>query len=493
MSAVLQNTTVKTHSPNTVFWLFAITHCVLWTFLPTIVRHTLPLDAIEGTIWGSHWQLGYDKNPFMNAWLTHFAENLGGQSGWMIYFFSQLSVLLCFYSVWRLAKRILPPVSALMSVMCLEAIQYYNVAAIDFNDNVIEIGVWAFLIERFHFALTKNKTSTWITVGVLSAAAMMTKYYAVVLFAPMLFLFDYKNPKIYLAVFVFLILCLPHALWLSDNHWVTLNYAFDRVDGANTWWNHFYQPYDFAGSMIQACLLPILIVSVCCLGRTSSTITQYTPLTTFNKKFLLLMALGPFVVTLLLSAFAGMHLRQGWGTPLLSFWGVMLFAFLQPSQIHFKRFIITIFGLLLLASSAYVFVQTQPGERRSNFPGKVIAKDIQTSWEQQFHRPLKFIAGERWISGNIAFFSKPKAQVYMDWNPTYSPWIVEADLKRDGAVFVWDPKHDGNTLPASILARFPNIQKIEVREYPWMRNNQNKPVRIGIAVLAPNPSTVTSA
>ena len=126
-------------------WVYAfiILHVIVWTLAPTWVRFTLPMDALEGTTWGQQLEWGYDKNPFMNAWLTALAVWVGGKSGWVIYLFSQLSVALCFWAVWKIGKKILPPMYAFIAILLLECIQYFNLHAIDFNDNTLELGFWS--------------------------------------------------------------------------------------------------------------------------------------------------------------------------------------------------------------------------------------------------------------------------------------------------------------------------------------------------------------
>src|SRR5665213_3080592 len=84
------------------FFLFLVTHYLVWTLVPIVVRYNLPLDAIEGTIWAHQLEWSYDKNPFLNGWLTALAIRLDGHSGWMIYHFCQLSVIACFWSVWQI-------------------------------------------------------------------------------------------------------------------------------------------------------------------------------------------------------------------------------------------------------------------------------------------------------------------------------------------------------------------------------------------------------
>ena len=83
----------------------------------------------------------------------------------MIYLFSQLSVALCFYASLAIGKKIMPPLYALLGVLFLEGIQYYHLHAIDFNDNTLELGLWALTILFFYEALTKNSVKNWFLTG----------------------------------------------------------------------------------------------------------------------------------------------------------------------------------------------------------------------------------------------------------------------------------------------------------------------------------------
>src|SRR5437868_12607295 len=126
---------IKNHSIqlSRLLYVFIFIHVIVWTLVPYGVRFTLPMDAMEGATWGQQLEWGYDKNPFLNGWLTTLAVQLGGPSGWMIYLFSQISVTVCFWAVWQLGKKMLPPLYALIGVLLLEGVQYYNFHAIDFN------------------------------------------------------------------------------------------------------------------------------------------------------------------------------------------------------------------------------------------------------------------------------------------------------------------------------------------------------------------------
>ena len=43
---------------NNVFFIFIISHLIIWTLVPTITNNNLPLDTIEALAWGSNLDWG---------------------------------------------------------------------------------------------------------------------------------------------------------------------------------------------------------------------------------------------------------------------------------------------------------------------------------------------------------------------------------------------------------------------------------------------------
>lgn len=204
-----------------------------------------------------------------------------------------------------------------------------------------------------------------------------------------------------------------------------------------------------------------------------------------DKRFLLIIGLGPFAFTTLLSFIAGFKLRAGWGEPLFSLSGILLIAYLQPnvslSQLY--RFCALLGALLLLALSGYgiAFIQ---GKKPSsaNFPGKVLAKTLTQQWHEKFHRPIYYVAGSRWLSGNVAFYSPDHPHVYINWNSRLSPWINETEFKKKGAIFIWEKEE---VIPQDLLQRFPHLSEQQSMRFSWLRNQSLKPMEVNVAFLPP--------
>lgn len=194
------------------------------------------------------------------------------------------------------------------------------------------------------------------------------------------------------------------------------------------------------------------------------------------------------MLTLLLSLLFGMRLRAGWGQPLLSLTGIMLCAFLPPTLskerlIAFITFLCGLTGLMLLIYCGLILQAHKPVS--ANFPGQIIAATLTEEWHQKYHTPLRYVAGPRWLAGNIALYSPDHPAVYMDWNNQKSSWIDEQALQQAGAIFVWDPTEATQVAPAALRARFVRLGPLKTMHFTWLRNSSLPPVEFEIAFLPP--------
>lgn len=483
--------------PERWFYLFLFVHLLGWTLAPVLIRYNLPLDAIEGTIWGHQLEWGYDKNPYLNGWLTALAVRLGGESGWMVYLFSQLSVVVCFWAVWQLAKHLFPSkIYALISVLLLEGIQYYHFHAIDFNDNTLELGLWALAIFYFYQALSKPTYRAWILTGIFSGLGVMAKYYTLALLSGM-FLFLLILPTNrrqlatslpYVGLLGFLLVSMPHVVWLFSHDFITITYVFMRASSPPSWTNHFFFPAQFFWQQFEV-LIPALILFACLfIGKKPFAASKQIKLTSFDKQFLFYVGLAPLILTLLLSLLCGTNLRAGWGMPLLSLSGIMLVAWFPPNLTRKKLycFILAIFTLMSILLTGYSFSLIHATSTSSaNFPGQEIASVVTKIWHDHCHTRLDYVAGSRWVGGNIAFYSSDHPAVFIEWNQQHAPWIDQEKLKEKGAIFVWDITAN-ESIPTDIQKHFPLLNKPMQLEFDWRRNQHHlPPVKIGVAILPP--------
>lgn len=480
--------------PETWFWLFLSAHLIGWSLVPALVRHNLPLDSIEGTLWGQQWQLGYDKNPFLNGWLTAVAGGLSHPSGWLIYVFSQLSVVLCFYAVWKIGKAVFTPALALVGVALLEGVQYYNFHAIDFNDNTLELSTWGLACYAFFLALRRNDIKYWVMLGFFAFLGMMAKYYTLVLLASMGLLLFYHRPyrrllltlPPYVGLITFVVLCAPHAVWLFHHNFITVRYVFERANSAPHWTNHLFFPLQFFWQQLEVFLPALVIYGLLFLGSTPR--REKVVISRENQLFLNCVALGPLLLTMLLALVCGNKLRAGWGMPLQSFWPLWLLSVCAP-RLSRQKLVAFLSGIFILLLSALIFYRNSlvhsPDASSANFPGQRIADTLTAEWNARFHTPLQYVAGSRWIGGNIEYYSKDHPAVFVEWSTDRAPWIHLKNLNQTGAIFVWDIT-DHETLPPEIIKAYPRLEPAKIRSFPLDRNEYHlPPQQIGVAILPP--------
>ena len=52
---------------SNLFYIFVSAHLLIWTLVPSLTNHNLPLDTIEALAWGSNLDWGFNKHPPMSA------------------------------------------------------------------------------------------------------------------------------------------------------------------------------------------------------------------------------------------------------------------------------------------------------------------------------------------------------------------------------------------------------------------------------------------
>ena len=92
--------TINNKNINNIFFIFALSHLIIWTLIPSLTNQNLPLDTIEALAWGSNLDWGFNKHPPMSAFFPEIFFQIFGSQDWAYYLLSQIFVinffLLCF-------------------------------------------------------------------------------------------------------------------------------------------------------------------------------------------------------------------------------------------------------------------------------------------------------------------------------------------------------------------------------------------------------------
>ena len=403
---------------NKFFYVFLTAHLFLWTLIPSLTNNNLPLDTIEALAWGSNLEWGFNKHPPMSAFFPEVFFQIFGSQDWIYYLLSQIFVVISFYYVFKFSKEFFnSDLLGIISVLLIEAIYFYNFTTPEFNVNVCQLPFWSLTV-YFSWKIYTSKEIKFtdcFLVGLFAAFGFLSKYLFVYLLVSIDLLFIYLifikkdrkfDFKYLITLEVFLIVLVPHLIWLNNNDFITITYGLARAGlEQSSLINHINFPLIFLIKQIGL-LIPFLILVRLLVKKIKFRID-------FKDKklfFLLVINILPIMLMFLTSAITGSKIRTMWMTPFYLFFGT-LFVYLFQAQINIKKlkpFMIGFIFLFFLSPVLYAYVSISKEDKRTDYPGKEIAIKTQYAWDQQFNSKINVVYGNEWNAGNLSYHLKSR-------------------------------------------------------------------------------------
>ncbi len=410
--------TINNKNIDNVFYIFVIAHLIFWTLIPSLTNHNLPLDTIEALAWGSNLDWGFNKHPPMSAFFPEVLYQIFGPQDWVYYLLSQIFVITSFYFVFKFSKEIFNnKVLALISVLLIEAIYFYNFTTPEFNVNVCQLPFWSLTV-YYSWKIYSGKDIKFLDyflVGLFAAFGFLSKYLFIYLLVSIDLLFIYLiffkkerkfDFKYLITLEVFLIVLVPHLIWLNNNEFITITYGLARTGlEQSSFIDHIKFPVIFLFKQVGI-LIPFLILSWLLVKQIKLNLNFK------DKKLLFLLAINilPIIFMFLTALITGSKIRTMWMTPFYLFFGT-LFVYLFQSQIYLKKlkpFMIGFIFFFFLSPALYAYVSISNDNKRTDYMGKEIAIKTQYAWDQQFDTKINVVLGDEWNAGNLSYHLKSR-------------------------------------------------------------------------------------
>ena len=410
--------TLNKKNIQNLFYIFIISHLILWTLIPSLTNENLPLDTIEALAWGSNLDWGFSKHPPVSAFFLEVFYQIFGAQDWAYYLLSQAFVVLAFVVVFKFAEEFLKNKSlSLISVLLLEGIYFYNFTTPEFNVNVCQLPFWALCVyyswKLFDKQQITFKDCFWL--GVFSAIGFLSKYLFIylliaidLLFFYIIFIKKYKkfDFKYLVSLEVFIVLLIPHLIWLINNDYITITYGLTRTGLENSnLLDHIIYPLIFLGKQVGI-LIPFFIMSFFLIKKFKFKISLK------DKKllFLIFINLVPIGLMFLTSMLTGSKVRTMWMTPFYLFFGVLIIHIFQ-AQINIKKlnsFISSFLILFSISLFSYAYISIIKTDKRTDYPGKEISIKVQNEWNKDHDDPINIVLGDEWAAGNLSYHLKSR-------------------------------------------------------------------------------------
>jgi hypothetical protein len=240
----------------------------------------------------------------------------------------------------------------------------------------------------------------------------------------------------------------PHLVWLMQNDFLPFTYADARAVQFKGFMDYLVKPSRFVLTQLGV-LLPTLLIAAPYLRRdvrapeTAVQSELEVSANAFDHRIVTLLTFGPAAVTVLLSLETGRDAVALWGYPLWLFLGLWIVLNARPLERVTLWRIGFLWGVVFISTAAAFVIdygisqRFRPHYTAVVYPGKQLGAEMSRRYRELTGRPLAYVIGTMWLSGNIAHYAPEQPRVLIDGNPARAPWIDLDDLRARGAVVVW--------------------------------------------------------
>jgi hypothetical protein len=267
----------------------------------------------------------------------------------------------------------------------------------------------------------------------------------------------------------FLIVLAPNLWWLAGHDFLPLRYVDARAATATHWYQYLIFPLRWTVSQIFFLLPTIAMLALLFTGRRVERRTEIAP---FARRYVTALALGPFLVTTAIAALLGRLPVSLWGYPLWSLAPLAVLLWFRPgfADLALRRFVVTAAAIVVVLPAIYGLVELfapllRDRPKATYFPGRDMARIVTQQWRDKTGTALRYVGGiaaghgpGEFAANNVAVYSPDRPHVIVHGNRRFSPWIDPADLRRHGAVLIWQQAPGATVLPPDIRRNYPRAE-----------------------------------
>ena len=468
----------------------------LWTIVPVLVHTAPPLDLVESAMWGRQWVVGTYKHPAMPAWFIEIGRHLnGGAIGWPAYLASQLFNLATLALTYGFARDVAGARVATAAVLPLLGVEYFSWRSTEFNHTIAQMPFWVGSVWCAWRAIERDSIVWWLALGVMAALGLYAKLSNAMLLLVIAgwILATHQGrrtlatPGPWLAAVVFAVLCIPLVRWLVDSDMQPMAYANARGRDQSLAAALLFP----VNTALQAAPIALVLALAGVFRRRGSVDAASEQMRPAATRFLLVMAVGPPLLSIAMALGTGSGLRASWLAPALPLLTVLLVSHFTDRLTGDVIARIGRIGLVLAAAIPIGYALAVPFVNRMssapplrvNWPQAEIARTLSAAWTAETHKPLRIVAGSSWMAGLVGIDHPDRPSILTEGLFAFSPWITLEQLSRDGALLVWTD-FPGNPATPQVLAMTEGRPIKEIK-LPFPRGRPGLALVVKYAVLPP--------
>src|SRR5262249_48740115 len=158
-------------------------YCAVWSFYGAIAKGSqdIHFDMGEMVAWSREVGFGTPKHPPFGAWLVRIWFTIFPLADWAYYLFAMVVATAALWIAWAVAGRYLTGEKRVAGLALLMLVPFFNFHALKFNANTVMMPLWAATTALFLRSYETRGVGWAALAGLAAAAAMLGKYWSVVL------------------------------------------------------------------------------------------------------------------------------------------------------------------------------------------------------------------------------------------------------------------------------------------------------------------------
>jgi hypothetical protein len=457
--------------------IFILSHLVIWTFIPVLLKSWICRDMAEHFLWGQQMEWGYYRHPPVLPWLITGWFKIFPTTKFFYFLLSQVNIAVGFYFIYKILNRFLDKERAYLSVLLLELVIYYFFS-IKLHHDTILLSMWPLCIYAALKAFETDSFYRWAFFGFMAAGIILTKYVSVVILCAIFVYYILLNKENVLkaflktgplvALFVFCAFIMPHVFWLIDHDFMAVNYVQDKY--VTPWFLPWFLVFLMAQIII---LLPIILIGHFILKIDIKSLLKID-ISTQKGKFLTTLLFSPFIVMLIIVLFKHYRVPPRFGTAFVAFFGAYVVA--KAVEINtdmirkIEKIVYGFMGVCAMGSIIIKILGVKLDSRYHDFPVDLISQQVTDEWNKQFNQKLKNIAGHFFVNEYMSFYSCDHPRALLKFDYKISPWIHEEDIKNEGVAIICAHHKYGKVYKDNMNEAFDDPQKCMQKAeemFPW--------------------------
>jgi len=520
-------------------WQVCFIIALIWFFVFVVFRQAPEWDNMEELVWANSFEWGYQKHPPLPSWIIYPLTMLFGKVMWLPIALGLtcvgLAQMISYYLYCRIAKNAghsNPSSLGMLAVLTTSPLIYYSIRGGDFNHNAAQLwsiaAMFYFYYRTWEFEREIDKKIlnywlSWLSLGVFTGLAFITKYSVVIQAAVLIIHFLISGrwrfhkawTGILLAACAFLFITTPHLYWLYGQTIIgqgPIYYVSHAMSTSASFFQRVWQVgYEFLFTQIIRVLPCLFIVGLTyrlCKTRSidrksgQSTPSWWLTILKADQVFLWVLAVGPTVLAMLIGIVFDQKIEAKWAVTFFIMIGFIswIFANDQLSLPVLTQQTITLhvviglgFGLVTGPLANYLGYQG-----RANFPSKALASVIQQRWQEHPEltkgEPIQLIVGDTWMIGNIIIHDPMmrgrNIKPWIDGEDLSSPWLKTEDQQKTALILIdGEPQPNGvwwragHPPTSRVQAMFDLANVKGVESIPWTSKEGAPPLKIQWAIL----------